>query len=206
LTDWYETKSAHKVGFTGRPVIGGVFMRMLYEKPVWQKYAGRDRTKAHGWAPMPKAPAISHIVSAADTEAAVWRYTTTQPVDKWFTPEFDASSWAESKAGFGQTKNPNVVINTPWTSDDIWLRREVDLSGPTGDITGWLSHDDDAEVYVNGVLAIKAPGANGGYEEFSLNRRSQNSLKPGKNVIAIHCRNTGGEQYIDFGLIKFKAD
>ncbi len=27
LTDWYETKSAKKVGFTARPVVGGVFLQ-----------------------------------------------------------------------------------------------------------------------------------------------------------------------------------
>ena len=53
LTDWYQTKSGRKVGFTGRPVIGGVFIQMLYQKDAWKKYASRDRTKAAGWAPMP---------------------------------------------------------------------------------------------------------------------------------------------------------
>jgi hypothetical protein len=53
LTDWYETKSGRKVGFTARPVIGGVFLQMLYQKELWRKYAARDRTKASGWAPMP---------------------------------------------------------------------------------------------------------------------------------------------------------
>lgn len=56
LTDWYQTKTARKVGFTGRPVIGGVFMQMLYEKKAWKEYAGRDATRAKDWAPMP-APA-----------------------------------------------------------------------------------------------------------------------------------------------------
>jgi hypothetical protein len=59
LTDWYETKTAKKVGFTARPVIGGVFIQMLYDKAVWQKYARRDRTKASGWAPMPRKPVVS---------------------------------------------------------------------------------------------------------------------------------------------------
>ncbi|NBS52046.1 MAG: DUF4965 domain-containing protein, partial [Spartobacteria bacterium] len=53
LTDWYQTETARKVGFTARPVIGGVFAQMLYNKPVWKKYADRDRTKAANWAPMP---------------------------------------------------------------------------------------------------------------------------------------------------------
>jgi Domain of unknown function (DUF4965)/Domain of unknown function (DUF1793)/Domain of unknown function (DUF5127)/Domain of unknown function (DUF4964) len=53
LTDWYETNSAKKVGFTARPVIGGVFLQMLYDKQTWAKHAGRDRTKASSWAPLP---------------------------------------------------------------------------------------------------------------------------------------------------------
>lgn len=45
LTDWYQTKSGRKVGFTGRPVIGGVFMQMLYETKTWKKYARRGAEK-----------------------------------------------------------------------------------------------------------------------------------------------------------------
>lgn len=56
MTDWYQTKDATKVGFTARPVVGGVFVQMLYDKTVWQKYAKRDETKAAGWAPMPTMP------------------------------------------------------------------------------------------------------------------------------------------------------
>jgi hypothetical protein len=206
LTDWYQTKTARKVGFTGRPVIGGVFMRMLYEKKVWQKYARRDNTKASGWAPMPKPPGFEPVVSAADTKPALWRYTTTQPAENWFAPDFDASSWPEGQGGFGKTHNPTAVINTPWTSPDIWLRREVELPDTKAeDLLGWMSHDDDAEVYVNGVLALRASGASSTYEDFSFNPRARRVMKSGKNLIAIHCRNTGGEQYIDFGFVKAKA-
>jgi hypothetical protein len=51
MSDWYETKTARRVGFDGRPVVGGVFLQMLYDKKVWHKYAARDRTKAGNWAP-----------------------------------------------------------------------------------------------------------------------------------------------------------
>jgi Glutaminase A six helical-hairpin domain/Domain of unknown function (DUF5127)/Domain of unknown function (DUF4964) len=53
MTDWYETITARKVGFTARPVVGGVFAQMLYDKPVWRKWASRDRTKAANWAAIP---------------------------------------------------------------------------------------------------------------------------------------------------------
>ena len=56
MTDWYETESAKRVGFTARPVVGGVFMQLLYDDAVWRKWAARDRTRARGYAPMPKLP------------------------------------------------------------------------------------------------------------------------------------------------------
>jgi hypothetical protein len=143
---------------------------------------------------------------AADKQPALWRYTTKQPADNWFASDFDASGWQEGKAGFGKTENSTAVVNTPWTTDDIWLRREVELTGSAWDeILGWLHHDDDAEIYLNGVLALKTSGATGSYEDFSFNRRGRTALKPGKNIIAVHCKNTGGEQYIDFGLIRAKS-
>jgi hypothetical protein len=206
LTDWYQTKTARKVGFTARSVVGGVFMEMLYDKSVWQKYAKRDRTRASGWAPMPKPPGFEPVVPAADTKPGTWRYTTVKPADDWFSSAFDASAWSEGLAGFGKTRNPTAVVNTSWVTDDIWLRREVELSGSQWDeLLGWMNHDDDAEVYLNGTLIIRATGATPTYEDFSLSSRARRAIKPGKNLIAVHCRNTGGEQYIDFGLVKARV-
>jgi hypothetical protein len=56
MTDWYQTKTAKRVGFTARPVVGGVFLQMLYDRAVWQNYASRDKTKAADWAAMPSRP------------------------------------------------------------------------------------------------------------------------------------------------------
>jgi hypothetical protein len=44
LTDWYETKSAKKVGFTARPVVGGVFMQLLHNGEIWRKWVKRNQT------------------------------------------------------------------------------------------------------------------------------------------------------------------
>jgi hypothetical protein len=38
-----------------RPVIGGIFIKMLYDTDVWKKWAVRDKTRANGpWAPIPE--------------------------------------------------------------------------------------------------------------------------------------------------------
>jgi DUF1680 family protein len=66
LTDWYQTRTARKCGMTARPVIGGVFMQMLYGKSTWKKHAGRDQTRAKGWAPMPFKPAPVPIPTLAN--------------------------------------------------------------------------------------------------------------------------------------------
>ncbi|HWD21211.1 MAG TPA: DUF4965 domain-containing protein [Verrucomicrobiae bacterium] len=204
LTDWYQTKSAKKVGFTARPVIGGVFMRMLYEKPVWQKYARREKTKAAGWAPIPPVTKMTVILPAADTKAAIWNYTTSEPAQNWMRPDFDDAAWKRGPSGFGAPGTPGAVVGTTWKSGDIWLRRSVALGSTAAEydeLEGWFHHDEGAEVYINGVLAIKSEGFATGYDAIELTPEARAAVKQGNNLIAIHCHQTVGGQYVDFGLV-----
>ena len=43
----------NRVRLQARSVVGGVFLRLLYEPAVWKKWAGREKTKAAGWAGLP---------------------------------------------------------------------------------------------------------------------------------------------------------
>ncbi len=124
MTDWYQTKTARQVGFTARPVVGGVFLQMLYNKAIWKKYAARDKTKVKNWAPIPAEPKVTVIVPAADDHPALWNYTTKKPAADWTQPGFDDVSWQRGESGFGTAGTPGAIIGTTWRTDDIWLRRE----------------------------------------------------------------------------------
>jgi len=77
-------------------------------------------------------------------------------------------------------------------------------AGNYGNVCAWLHHDEDAEVYINGVLAVKVSGFISSYDVFPLTRESRAALKPGKNLIAMHCHQTTGGQYIDAGFVRIQ--
>ncbi len=202
LTDWYETATARKVGFTARPVVGGVFMQMLYDRQVWQKWADRDLMKAANWAAIPKPPKILTIVPAADSAEAKWHFTTNRPEGDWSKVGFNDSTWKESVAGFGAGDPPGAVVRTPWTTSDIWLRRQMEIPTNSGNLQLWMHHDEDAEVFINGVPAARVHGFTSSYEPFTMLPQGEAAIKPGNNLVAIHCHQTEGGQYIDVGFVE----
>ena len=64
-----------------------------------------------------------------------------------------------------------------------------------------MHHDEDAEVYLNGVLAAQADSFAMNYFETNINQDAAATLKPGVNRMAVHCHQTGGGQYIDVGIV-----
>jgi hypothetical protein len=144
------------------------------------------------------------LVPSAQQTPAEWRYTTEKPADDWFKPEFNDTTWKTGKGGFGTEGTPGAVVNTTWNTDDIWIRREITLPATMKDPSLWLHHDEDAEVYLNGVLAARRGRYVTEYESVPINAPAKATLKPGKNVIAIHCHQTTGGQYIDAGIIDSK--
>jgi hypothetical protein len=153
-----------------------------------------------GRVPAPPAPVT--VVASAQEQTITWRYTLERPAEDWFQPGFDDSAWKPGAAGFGTRGTPGAIVRTEWNTRSIWIRRTFELPADLPDpLALWMHHDEDAEVYLNGVLAAKTTGYTTDYADFDLAPEARAALKPGMNSIAIHCRQTVGGQYIDAGIV-----
>ncbi|HOC57387.1 MAG TPA: DUF4965 domain-containing protein [Verrucomicrobiota bacterium] len=209
MTDWYDTRTGRKVVFQARPVVGAVFLQMLYDRGAWKQWTRRDKTRAANWAPfralIPKPIKTLIVAPTSEEEPITWRYTTRAPASDWAKSEFDASAWKEGPGGFGTKGTPGAVVRTEWNTPEIWLRREFVMpKGSWSDLKLRLHHDEDAEVYVDGILASQVSGYTTDYEFVRIKSRAKDQLKPGKHVLAVHCKQTGGGQYIDVGLVDLR--
>jgi hypothetical protein len=149
-------------------------------------------------------PEVKAVVPDARTKAQKWSYTTEKPADGWEKPGFDDASWSTGESGFGTKGTPGAIVGTEWKTADIWLRRTFEWPAGSKPANALLTlhHDEGAEVYINGVLAVKIEGHTVSYEEHPLTPEAQAALKAGKNVIAIHCKQTAGGQFIDAGMVE----
>jgi hypothetical protein len=204
FVDSYVTDNVKSDGMRARPVIGGVFIKMLEDPAIWKKWSSRDQAKVGGWAPAPSPPRITEIVPTSEHKPAAWRYTFMKPAPDWARPGFDDGQWKQGPGGFGANGTPGAVIGTAWLTPDIWLRREVTLSGEfdPSRIQLRVYHDEDVEVYVDGLLAASQSGYVTAYELIEIQAAAHSLLKPGsKIVLAVHCHQTGGGQGVDVGLV-----
>ena len=151
-------------------------------------------------------PELKPILTAGDEENYNCSYLIdSAPGKGWEQSTFDDKSWKTGKGPFGDDRISN---GTKWTGTDIWLRRKFSLTDiPQGKLILRNYHDDDAEYYLNGHLVASRPGANGDYEMFELPAEAKSFMVKGENVLAVHCRNTGGGTIIDAGIsVEVKHD
>ena len=140
----------------------------------------------------------------AQAPLPAWHYTTERPADGWEAPGFDDSGWKSGPGGFGgqgEKKAPGSVENTDWSTSDIWLRRAFTLDKLPARPALYIHHDDDAEVWLNGRQIATLPGYTVSYQVLPLTADAAALLKTGENLLAIHCHQGIGGQYIDAHLV-----
>ena len=99
------------------------------------------------------------------------------------------------------------MVGTVWNTPDIWIRRTFVMpAGSYPNLQLLAFHDEDIEIYFNGVLASQESGYVNSYQPLDITPEAAALLKPGAKItLSAHCHQTTGGQGIDFGLVNVKA-
>lgn len=182
-------------------VEGEVNGLMTYDREVIKMDPER-MAKVNRTAYLPPTQKEVILLPTSEYSPQSWRYTTNSPPVGWQNSDFDDSSWKEGAGGFGTRPTPGDKSGTTWDRTDIWIRRSFDLASTEMESPHLrIHHDEGAEVYINGQLVVDAPGYTDSYVLIPLDKKFIAAIKKGKNVIAIHCHQTDGGQYIDAGIV-----
>lgn len=164
---------------------------------------------------------LKDVMPNSEKEAQIWKYTNrwewTGP--GWEKDGYDTRQWQEGPGFFGHIRPGSSVHNTPftekcsfahtpktdWHTSQIWIRREIELEDIPENPIFYIWYFTEAEVYINGSLVLKVKGRNAPYPLCEYHRFTENAkkaLRKGRNLIAVHCKNTGGKhvQAIDLGI------
>ncbi len=141
------------------------------------------------------------MTSGAQEIEDAWRYSLQRPGDGWLQSGFDDAAWNEGSGGFGTGGTPAARVGTIWETDSIWLRKTFQLESVPDQPALLIHHDEDAEVYINGQLVGKFKGYTTEYQVVPISADKLDVLKTGRNLMAVHCRQTGGGQFIDVHLV-----
>jgi hypothetical protein len=149
-------------------------------------------------------PTLETVLATSEDSPQTWRFIETgvMPNAKWVEPQLDDSGWKQGPGGFGTPETPGAVIRTRWASSDIYLRRRfsLDRAYAPGELRLRLSYDDDVEVYLDGKLIYRAPGWTTSYKLIPI----PSGLSKGDHILAIHCHQNSGGQYVDAGIVRAK--
>lgn len=138
-----------------------------------------------------------HAILATSQEADYSvSYTEEQPDGDWTALDYSASNWESGNAPLGDQD----MVNTRWETDQIWVRRTFQASdvAQINELFLKLSHDDDIEVFLNGMRVYEKTGWTSSFEYHPVDK---GLLRAGENVVAIHLANTAGGRFLDFGLV-----
>ena len=198
LADSYVTDNVQSGGMHARPVVGGFFIKMLSDRAVVEKVGVPRHAETGELGAAARAAESQHCrahradVALHDGQAG--GVTGRRPAS---TPRAGRKARLDS-----ERSPPGFVQHTEWKTDDIWLRREITLpDGEHPHLQFVVYHDEDVEIYVNGILAAEESGFTTSYVPLEISRAARAAMKPGaKIMVAVHCHQTAGGQGIDVGL------
>lgn len=130
-----------------------------------------------------------------------WKYTVRKPSDSWRDTTFDDSGWTDGAGGFGTQDTPGARVGTTWATDRIWMRKSFEVAAIPAKPALLIHHDENAEVYLNGQQIIALKDFTSDYIVVPIPQDRQPAIKVGQNVMAVHCSQTSGGQFIDVHLI-----
>ena len=146
-------------------------------------------------------PQTDLVKSARNGAGATWRYALEKPAINWTALNFDDANWKTGVAGFGGAV-PGGHPQTAWNTDNIWLRHSFEVTELPRTLNLEVHHDEDIEVYLNGARIFSETGHLTAYKSVELDAKS---LRVGRNILAVHCLQTAGGQYVDIGLSSAKS-
>jgi len=139
------------------------------------------------------------VLPGGDNQPLSCRYTFTEPAKGWQNIGFSDEGWKKGNSPF---TNREIQNRTPWTTRDIWVRRTFEIKN-TKDLNKLIlriKNDDNVEAYLNGTLIFTGECCNSKFKNIPIGNALKNKLVNGKNVLALHCTDTGGESLLDAAL------
>lgn len=130
-----------------------------------------------------------------------WKYTFRQPTQGWRQAGFDEAGWKEGSGGFGTVSTPNSRVGTTWSTNRIWLRKSFELKSIPAKPALLIHHDEDVEVFINDKSIAKLDKYTTKYIIVPIAKENHSALQIGSNLMAVHCRQQTGGQFIDVHLI-----
>jgi len=143
---------------------------------------------------------FKEILPTADVLKYQASYSFDKPEADWESNSYNDNTWKKAEAPFGDDHS----AKTKWYSDDLYFRRTFDMANVSAAKKYLkLNHDDNVIVYLNGKVIYKKTGWVSDYTYLPI---EDGILKTGKNVLAIHCKNTAGGRHLDAGIVEEDAD